>query len=138
VTRRAVAAFAVAALALGVAGCADAESSSVETFCVQVRRVPVITGRDDLTVPDTASATGQLVTELKRLREASPLAIRGDVGVLVGVSEDLAVALSDGDEASVEAAKQRLARSGEAWKAASDNVVVYTSRTCGLDLGRGV
>jgi hypothetical protein len=126
----------VAVLVLGAAGCSDDESGSVETFCSQVRRVPVITERDDLTVPDTATATGQLVTELKRLREAAPLAIRGDVGVLVGVSEDLAVALSDGDEASVEAAKQRLARAGEAWKAASDNVVVYASRTCGLDLGR--
>ena len=97
--------------------------------------MPVITERDDLTVPDTATATKQLVTELRRLREAAPPEIRGDVAVMVGVTEDLAVALSTGDEASIEAAKQRLAKSGEAWKAASDNVIIYASSTCGIDLG---
>lgn len=122
------------ALLGGAAGCRDAPGDR-ETFCAQLRRVPVITERDDLTVPDTATATDHLVTELRRLQEAAPTEIRGDVSVLVGVAEDLAVALSNGDEASVEAARQRMAKSGDAWKAASDNVVIYASSTCGIDLG---
>jgi len=118
-----------------VTGACREEGGDRELFCAQLRRVPVITERDDLTVPDTATATKQLVTELRRLQEAAPIEIRGDVSVLVGVAADLEVALSDGDEASVEAAKQRVAKSTEAWKAASDNVVIYASATCGIDLG---
>lgn len=124
----------VGALAAGLAGCAD-DVGDLDTFCTQLRRVPVITERDDLTVPDPASATGELVTELRRLREAAPQDIRGDVAVLVGVAEDVQVALSQGDTASMEAAKQRVATSHEAWKAASDNVVSYASTECDLDLG---
>lgn len=119
---------------VGLAGCRSAPGGT-RTFCAQVKRVPVITERDDLTVPDTATATKALVTELRRLQEAAPAQIRGDVSVLVGVAEDVSVALSNGDEASVEAAKQRVAKSIEAWKAASDNVVSYASSTCGIDLG---
>ncbi len=107
-----------------------------DTFCAQLKRVPVITERDDLTVPDTATATGQLVTELRRLQGSAPTEIRGDVSVLVGVAEDLEVALSNGDQAGVEAARQRVATATEAWKAASDNVVIFASNTCNIDLGK--
>jgi hypothetical protein len=127
-----VAAISVAAL---LGGACREQTGDVEDFCAQLRRVPVITERDDLTVPDPQTATTQLVTELRRLREASPTDIRGDVAVLVGVAEDVVVALSAGDEAAQEAAKQRVASSHEAWKAASDNVVSYASTVCGLDLG---
>ena len=68
--------------------------------------------------------------------ENGPAEIRGDVAVLVGVAEDVQVALSDGDKASMEAAKQRVATSHEAWKAASDNVVSYASTVCDVELGR--
>jgi hypothetical protein len=122
--------------ALLLAGCRQG-SGDVEDFCAQLRRVPVITERDDLTVPDPQTATTQLVTELRRLREAAPTDIRGDVAVLVGVAEDVMVALSPGDEAGQEAAKQRVASSHDAWKAASDNVVSYASTVCELELGRG-
>ncbi|MCC6437967.1 MAG: hypothetical protein IT196_23275 [Acidimicrobiales bacterium] len=121
--------------ALALSGCRDRVGNE-QTFCAQLRRVPVITERDDLTVPDPAAATGELVTELRRLRESAPQEIRGDVSVLVGVAEDVATALSAGDLASMEAAKQRVATSQEAWKAASDNVVSYASTVCNVELGR--
>lgn len=123
------------AAALALVGCRE-QVGDRTTFCTQLRRVPVITERDDLTVPDPATATGELVTELRRLREAAPQDIRGDVSVLVGVAEDVATALSAGDRASMEAAKQRVATSQEAWKAASDNVVSYASTVCNVELGR--
>ena len=115
-------------------GCSSS-SGSPETFCAQIRRVPVITEADDLTVPDTATATEALLTELRRLHRAAPDRVRGDVAVLVAVVQDIAVALAEDDEAATEAAKQRVAKSSDAWKAASDNVVSYASANCGLDLG---
>lgn len=132
--RPAVLAAGVLLCGSALAACGD-EVGDQERFCTQLRRVPVITERDDLTVPDPGTATGELVTELRRLREAAPAIVRGDVSVLVGVVEDVETALSGGDGASVEAAKQRVATSHEAWKAASDNVVTYATRACGLDLG---
>ncbi len=122
---------------VALAGGCRAPAGDRDAFCAQLRRVPVITESDDLTVPDTATVTNQLVTELTRLQQAAPTPIRGDVSVLVGVAEDLEVALSNGDQASVEAAKQRVASSAEAWKAASDNVVLFASTTCGVDLSNG-
>lgn len=115
------------------ASCA-AERGSVEQFCAQAQRVPTITEADDLTVPDTATATAQLGVELRRLREAAPSAIRADVSVLVDVMGDITLALSNGSEADVEAAKRRVARANETWKAASDNVVSYATTHCGIDL----
>lgn len=132
--RPAVLATGVLLCASMLAACGD-DVGDQESFCTQLRRVPVITERDDLTVPDPGTATGELVTELRRLREAAPEIVRGDVSVLVGVAEDVETALSGGDEASVEAAKQRVETSHEAWKAASDNVVSYATRACGVDLG---
>ncbi len=123
----------LALAAAGLVGCSS--SGSPETFCAQIRRVPVITEADDLTVPDTATATKALLTELRRLHRAAPDRVRGDVAVLVAVVQDIAVALAEDDEAATEAAKQRVAKSSDAWKAASDNVVSYASATCGLDLG---
>ncbi|MFN0027392.1 MAG: hypothetical protein ACKV2O_09480 [Acidimicrobiales bacterium] len=124
----------LAGASVGVgAGCA-AQGGSVEQFCAQVQRVPTITQADDLTVPDTATATEALEVELRRLREAAPSAIRGDVSVMVDVMGDIALALSSGSTADVEAARSRVARANDTWKAASDNVVSYATTHCGIDL----
>lgn len=117
------------------AACA-AEKGSVEQFCNQVQRVPTITEADDLTVPDPATATEQLVTELRRLREAAPSTIRADVSVLVDITGDILTALADGSEAEIEAARSRVARANDAWKVASDNLVSFASTQCGIDLAR--
>lgn len=114
-------------------GCA-ADAGSVEQFCAQVQRVPTITQADDLTVPDTTTATEALQVELQRLREAAPGAIRGDVSVLVDVMGDIAVALSGGSDADVEAARSRVARANDTWKAASDSVVSFATTHCGIDV----
>jgi hypothetical protein len=114
-------------------GC-GAEAGSVEQFCAQVQRVPTITQADDLTVPDTATATEALQVELQRLRQAAPSAIRGDVSVLVDVMGDITLALSGGGEAEVEAARGRVARANDTWKAASDNVVSFATTHCGIDV----
>ncbi len=136
--RRSVALVGLAVVsALGAAGCNE-KQGSLEAFCAQLQRVPQITQPDDLTVPDPETATGNLVTELRRLREAAPAEIRGDVSVLVGVTEDVQTALSATDKASQEAAKQRVAASHEAWKAASDNVLTFASANCGFDPGTAV
>ncbi len=119
-----------------LAGCRS-DGGSVEAFCNQVTRVPVITDADQLTMPDPASAAGALVTELRRLRAAAPDDVRADVTVLVEVSELLERALTAPDEAARAAAGDAVDERRAAWKDASAAVVAYTKRRCDIDLGGG-
>ena len=52
----------------------------------------------------------------------------------VVVAQQVLVVLEQRRE--VQAARQRVATATEAWKAASDNVVIFASNTCNIDLGK--
>lgn len=131
----AVASVAVAMTLLTVATGCGSEGGSIEAYCNQVTRVPTITDRDQLSVPDPTSATTELVTELRRLRAAAPKDIRPDVTVLVEVSEQLERALTATDEQSRSDASDAVDGRRTVWKEASARVVAYTKRRCGIDLG---
>jgi hypothetical protein len=122
-----------AALALVVAGCSD-DGGSARAFCSQVVNVPVITDRDQLAVPDPATATGNLVTQLRRLRTTAPNDIRRDVTTMVTVAEAVRRALTAPGTPEATDARTQIERQTPAWTDASARVVSYARRTCGIDL----
>jgi hypothetical protein len=133
VNRRAAIGLGCASLALLAAGCRDGGGNE-RAFCNQVVNVPVITDRDQLAVPDPATATGNLVTALRRLRTTAPNDIRRDVTTMVTVAEAVQRALTTPGTPDAEEARTQIERQSPAWSDASARVVSYARRTCGIDL----
>lgn len=119
--------------ALLVAGCRS--DGSREAFCERVLDVPVIRDADTLVEPGGEELLAELLAALQQLRDASPGEVRPDLNTLVSVTEDLQRVLAEGDLESADAEVLAELRSGVVYYgAASERVVAYADRTCGIDL----
>ncbi|MPY93188.1 MAG: hypothetical protein GEV08_09010 [Acidimicrobiia bacterium] len=123
----------LAVVVLAGGGCR--QQGSREAFCAQVVEVPVVSDADTLVAPGGEDLLDGLLEGLEDLHDASPGEVRPDVGTLVSVTKDLREVLREADPERADEETLAELRSGLAYYgAASERVVAYTSRTCGIDL----
>lgn len=125
----------VALTAIGLLGgaCRSSDDDPAR-FCARVAEVPVVSDRDDLAVPDPATATGELVVALRRVRAVAPSAIRDQVALMVEVTEAVQRAVTAPPGPERDAARREVDERSVAWRTASAEVVDYAASTCGIDL----
>ncbi len=128
----------LAALALVGAACSGGDSGSVQAFCDQAAKVEVVTTSEELVGPGGTRRATELVTALESLRDVAPDEIRGDVVKMVTVSgnrRDAVIAEAGDDEVARSETKDALTKTMADFQPASDAVVAYTRKTCGINLG---
>ena len=127
----------LAALAVAAA-CSGRDDGSIQAFCDQAAKVEVVTTSEELVGPGGTRRATELVTALEGLRDVAPKEIRGEVDTMVAVSgnlRDALVAEEGDDETTRSESKDTLAESLAKFAPASDAVVAYTRKTCGINLG---
>lgn len=135
--RSVLATAAMTVLMLGAA-CSGGSEGSVQAFCDRAGKVEVVTTSEELVGPGGTRRAIELVTALEGLRDVAPEDIRGDVTTMVTVAGNLRDALAaeaGEDEAARSQTKDALTRSMAGFEPASDAVVAYTRKTCGINLG---
>lgn len=120
---------------LGVVACRQADPDP-GLFCARVADVPVVSDRDDLAVPDPATATEELVVALRRVRAVAPAAVVDQVGLMVEVAEAVQRAVTAEPGPARDEAQREVDERRAEWQSASEQVVDYTSSECGIDLTR--
>lgn len=108
---------------------------SREAFCRRVVEVPVVNDADTLVEPGGEELLDELVEALEGVRSVAPGDVRPDLNTLVDVTRDLRSVLDEGGPGSAEEEVLAELRAGLAYYgAASERVVAYTERACGIDL----
>ena len=124
---------ALVAIAVFAAGACSSDGGSVEAFCTRIKAVPTVTSTEQLQAGTATETLAELAVALKHVREVAPSEIRPDVKALYDVVKALRTAASTANSPTADAAA--LQQQLDVFAGASDRVVAYTRRSCGLDLG---
>jgi hypothetical protein len=128
---------ATAVATLLAAGCGATDQGSIETFCDRAPRIEVVSTFEELVGPGGGKRVAEVVTALAELAEVAPPEIRAEVTTMAEVSADLRDALAaerGDDEAARATTKDELTEGLERFGDASESVVAYTRKTCGVNL----
>jgi hypothetical protein len=97
--------------------------------------VPVVNDADTLVEPGGEELLDELVDALEDVRSAAPGEVEPDLNTLVDVTRDLRQVLEEGGTGAAPEEVLAELRAGVAYYgAASERVVAYTERACGIDL----
>ena len=116
------------AAASSATGCGSGGGSK-EAFCARVVEVPVVRSAEQLQGPEGADTLSRLAGALDRLEKASPADIRPQVGEMHDIVKKLRAAARTTAPA-IPASDAELQQFADA----SDRVVAYAKRTCGIEL----
>ena len=107
-----------------LAGCT--QGADLEKFCAQLEKVPVVTSTDQLRGPEARTTLTALVRDFGRLQTLAPTEIKADVKTMASSLRTMMDAVNDPN------APKPLEQ--DAFVQASNRVVSYAGRTCGIRL----
>ena len=138
-SRRCFAVVAVASLVVAGASCTR-DKGSDEAFCKQIRRTPtlasVVADFDEADPEELAIRLDAAREDYGRLRRSAPSGIRGDVGRVVDLADEVIAAVDEhheDPEAVADEVRKAVDRHDGAAEAAV-KVAAYTKKSCGVDL----
>ncbi len=138
-SRRCLAALAAATMVVGTAACTR-DGGSADAFCKEIRRTPtlesVVTGFAEADPEELSTRLDAARNAYARLRRSAPSAVRGDVGPVVDLADEVITAVADhhdDPEAVTDAVRKAVDRHDDA-AAAAEKVAAYAKKTCGVDL----
>jgi hypothetical protein len=139
VSRRPLAALVAGSLLVAGTACSR-DKGSDEAFCKEVKRTPtlesVVSGFADADPEELATRLDAARDAYGRLRRSAPSGVRGDVGPVVDLAEEVIAAVDDhhDDPEAVAAAVREAVDRHEDAEASSARVAAYAKKACGVDL----
>lgn len=116
-----------------VASACTTDNGSQEAFCARVVEVPIVTSAEQLQGREGVAMLARLSSALDRLAKASPPDIRPQVATMSTVAKQIRAA-NNATGTTTSTTKSTDQADLDRFADASDRVVTYAKRTCGVEL----